>query len=112
MDDEEHILDFAKETLENFGCIVETAKNGEEAIKKFEKDKYDIVIMDLTIKGGMGAKSTVKKILRINSGAKVIISSGYTSGEVIDNYKGYGFKGKLIKPFTIEQLKEALLAIL
>ncbi len=112
MDDEKHIRDFLKNTLKSFGCIVDTAKNGEEVIEKCKTSKFDVIILDLTIKGGMGGDTAIKKILEIDSNAKVIITSGYFSGDIISNYKQYGFKGRLRKPFNIDTLKQVIFKVL
>jgi len=50
----------------------------------------------------------VKEILKINSDAKVIVASGYSSGPIISNYKDFGFKGMIAKPFLVSTMKKAL----
>jgi PAS domain S-box-containing protein len=117
MDDEKIIRDVASEMFKTFGCKIETAKDGKEAIDKFnsakEKNKpFDLIIMDLTIPGGLGGKETIKKILEIDSEAKVIVSSGYSTDPIMANYKDYGFKGRLVKPFQLDTLEKQLLEIL
>jgi two-component system cell cycle sensor histidine kinase/response regulator CckA len=64
--------------------------------------------MDLTIRGGLGGSETLKHLLQIDPGVRVILSSGYGQDPVMQNYEFYGFKGALIKPFFIDQLKEVL----
>jgi len=90
---------------------VDCAADGREAIRKFtaaaqERTPFDIVIMDLTIPGGMGGKESVKEILVIDPDAKVIVSSGYSDDPVVANYHAYGFHGSLIKPFQLQDLKK------
>ena len=117
MDDEEMIYTMLTEMLTSIGFSAETALNGEEAIKKYQKslkDKnpFDLIIMDLTIPGGMGGEEAVKHILKINPEAKVLVSSGYSEDPTMANYKDYGFKGLITKPYTIEKLKNILFKIL
>ncbi len=69
---------------------------------------FDLILMDLSIPGGMGGKETIPKILAIDPNAKVIVISGYNDDPVLANYKDYGFKGILAKPFKISELKEIL----
>ena len=71
-----------------------------------------IVIMDLTIPGGMGGKEAVNKLLAIDPKAKVIVSSGYSTDPVMANYSEYGFKGRLVKPFQMETLKPEICRVL
>ena len=51
---------------------------------------------DLTIPGGMGGKEAVKKLLEIDPGAKVIVSSGYAADPVTANYEKYGFSAVIL----------------
>lgn len=113
MDDEPDILDLLKNILIQFGYQVTTSKNGLEALKLYQKAlksglTFQVVIMDLTITGGMGGKETVTKLLKIDSNAKVIVSSGYSNDPVMANYTDLGFCGVLTKPYTPEELSKVL----
>ena len=66
-----------------------------------------LIIMDLTIPGGMGAKKTIKKLRDFNKSIPVIISSGY-SNEILSEYKLFGFNDILNKPYTLQDLKEKI----
>ena len=117
MDDEEMILDILTESLSLLGYTVDTAIDGERAIEKYIKaDKqgrpFDVVIMDLTIPGGKGGEDTIAELLDINPNVKAIVSSGYSTGKVMSNPAKYGFKGRLVKPFKMESLKNELLKVL
>ncbi|HQJ75260.1 MAG TPA: PAS domain S-box protein [Bacteroidota bacterium] len=109
MDDEELIQSICKEILINMGHKVETVSSGEEAIKIFKerfdyKEKFDLVIMDLTIPGGLGGKDTLVEIKRIDPSIKAIVVSGYSNDPVMANYKEYGFDDMLTKPYKFEDL--------
>ena len=69
---------------------------------------YDAVIMDLTIPGGMGGKETIKKLLEIDPKAKVIVSSGYSNDPILAEYREYGFRGVVSKPYTVQKLSETI----
>lgn len=117
MDDEEYIRDLMGSFLEMLGIESDFAQNGEEAIQKYKQalqtgKPFDVVIMDLTIRGGMGGKEAVKKILEIDAKAKVIVASGYSTDSVLANSEGYGFKGRLSKPFSLEELNKVLNQVL
>jgi CheY-like chemotaxis protein len=117
MDDEEIIRKVLKELLKQCGCTVDSAVDGKEMIEKYisaEKNGYpfDVVIMDLTIPGGMGGKEAIRKLLAIDPKAKVVVSSGYSTDPIIANYSEYGFIGRLVKPFIIKDLKKVLTRIM
>ena len=69
---------------------------------------FDAVIMDLTIPGGMGGKEAIKRLLEIDPEVKAIVSSGYSNDPIMADFKKYGFCGVVAKPYTLEELGEAL----
>jgi CheY-like chemotaxis protein len=73
---------------------------------------FDIVILDLTVPGGMGGSEAINKILQIDPDAKVIVSSGYSNDPVMANYKEHGFSGIITKPFLLKNLKDTIRSIL
>ena len=113
MDDEEYIRDTAGEMLSYAGYTVGYAKDGAEAIDLFVRakesgDPYDAVIMDLTIPGGMGGKETLQNLLKIAPDVKAIVSSGYANTPIMSDFKRYGFKGVIAKPYCTEELCKAV----
>lgn len=113
MDDQEMILNAAEEILRSIGYTVCTVSDGAEALKVYEDamgngKPFDVVIMDLTIPGGMGGKETIEKLLLIDPKAKTIVSSGYSDDCLISEYKRYGFKAMLSKPYLTSELRAAL----
>ncbi len=113
MDDEALIRLSTSELLERLKYEVEVAGDGVETIALYKKavgtDKpFDAVIMDLTIVGDMGGEVTIRKLLGIDPNVKAIITSGYTNNPVMANFRKYGFKGVLVKPFGIHELDEIL----
>ncbi|MFH1076083.1 MAG: PAS domain S-box protein [Pseudomonadota bacterium] len=113
MDDEEIVRDVAGEMLLHLGHIVEFAKEGSEAVELYKTAKesgypFDLVIMDLTVKNGMDGKEAMKKIIEIDPNAKAIVSSGYSNDPIMAEHKKYGFSAVIPKPYTINQLQEAL----
>jgi DNA-binding NarL/FixJ family response regulator len=73
---------------------------------------FDIVILDLTIRGGMGGKETLEQLRIIHPGVKAIVSSGYSSDNIVAEYEKYGFKARLNKPYKLEILRDTLNALL
>jgi len=113
MDDELEICKLVKTILNRDNFLVDEALDGEQAVKKYlekfqEGIPYTIVIMDLTVKNGMGGVEAMEKILEIDPNATAIISSGYSSDPVMSYHKDYGFKDVLIKPYRVDELKKSI----
>ena len=117
MDDEEMLRKLAQQMLKKLGYDVETVKNGLEAVELYKTQKalgtpFHAVILDLTIKGGMGGEQTVGKLLKIDPDVKAIVSSGYFDDPVMSNFEDYGFRGAMAKPYEKNKLKEELAKLL
>ncbi len=113
MDDQDIILDFAEHALTQFGYQVDCCTTGEEAIRKYKEalntdNPYDLLLMDLTVPGGMGGKEAMKELVKIDPQVKAIVSSGYSGNPVMSEYKKYGFKAVLKKPFKVKELVSAV----
>lgn len=117
MDDEVMILKMTQQMLTILGHEVLLAQNGHEAIELYNayyKDQkaIDLVIMDLTIPGGMGGQDTVVEILRIDPKAKVVVASGYSNDPILANCQEYGFKAAISKPFELSELNKLINSLL
>ncbi|MFC1986654.1 ATP-binding protein, partial [Chloroflexota bacterium] len=113
MDDEETIREFLYAELTEVGYEVQLTNDGVEAIEQYSEAKktgksFDAVILDLTVPGGMGGKEAIKKLLEIDPKVKAIVSSGYATDPIMAEYKKYGFKAMVTKPYSIEQLEKTL----
>ena len=117
MDDEEQIRELLKTMLTRSGHEVVVSENGEEAIRLYmeatkNNNDFDLVIMDLTIPGGMGGEKAVGEIHKISAVAKVVVSSGYSSHPIMENFKDYGFSAAVVKPYQWNDLTTAINQIL
>jgi len=117
MDDEEMLRNLAQKMLQRLGYEVETVKDGDEAIEAYKKQKdsvesFDAVILDLTIKGGMGGEQTIRELIKIDPSVKAIVCSGYFNGPVITHFKKYGFQGAMSKPYQKADLEILLKKVL
>ena len=113
MDDEDTIRNIGGEMLSCFGYRVTLARDGQEAIDLYKKakeigDPFEVVIMDLTVPGGLGGIETMAILRQIDPEIRAIISSGYASDPVMSDYQRYGFSGVVIKPYKFDELNEVL----
>ncbi len=113
MDDEKLVLDVASRMLGAFGYKVETAIDGQAAIDRYreamEGDKpFDLVIMDLTVPGGIGGQEAVVRIQELDPEVYAVVSSGYSTDPVMSDYRSYGFEDVLPKPYTLDSLSRVL----
>lgn len=113
MDDEELIRDLTKEMLEHLGYQVTTCDTGEQAIALYNSavqsnNSFCAVILDLTIRGGMGGMEAAQLILEDNPSARLIVSSGYSNDPAMAEYTKYGIHSALIKPYNAEELTKVL----
>ncbi len=113
MDDEIDIRDTMRMILTKWGLTALTACDGNEAVEIFKNETmagrpFDLLLMDLTIPGGMGGIEAVAKIIEIDPGASAIALSGYFDGPVTGDYRKFGFKNFISKPFRLEELNKTI----
>jgi PAS domain S-box-containing protein len=117
MDDEEMLRNLARSQLAILGHEPVLVADGTRAINRYQElqDKgtpVDLVIMDLTIPGGMGGEETARKLLALDPAAKIIVASGYSNDPAMANYRDYGFCAAIAKPFNLAELSAAIGAAL
>ncbi len=117
MDDDAMIREVASQMLETMGYQVETAPDGQEALDRYAEAmeagrRFDLVIMDLTVPGGMGGQEAIARLLDLDPKARALVSSGYAEDPVMAKYREYGFKGIISKPYQIRQLQAVLSQVL
>jgi len=113
MDDEENIREVAGEMLRFIGYSVEFADDGAEAVKQYEKalasgEPYAAVILDLTVPGGMGGSEAMEILRNMDPDVKAVVSSGYSNDPIMSDYKSFGFRGIITKPYKLTDLKKVL----
>jgi len=117
MDDEKAIREFVVTSLSKLGYRVTTSRNDVEAVAAYEKamkanSPYDLVILDLTIPGGLGGRDVIQRLLHIDPNVTGIVCSGYSTDPVMAKHLNYGFKASISKPFRVQQLGKVVRAVL
>lgn len=105
MDDEPAILELTRRMLQMKGYDVATALEGQSAVDQYKEAMaagrpFQVVILDLTVPGGMGGLDTFAALRELDPGVKAIVSSGY--GQI--NYKAHGIAAMTPKPYKIDDL--------
>ena len=113
MDDDEAIRTVVKELLTCLGYEVTGAEDGAECIELYKAamdtgKPFSAVIIDLTVPGGMGGKEAIEKLIEIDPEIKAIVSSGYSTDPIMSDYRHYGFKGIVAKPYNALELSRAV----
>ena len=116
MDDDEQVREVALHILDSIGYEVQQASDGNEALDLYRQameleQEFDVVIVDLTIPGGMGGRETARKILEIDPQARLVVSSGYSNDPIMAEYERWGFKGVIPKPYGVKELSETIARI-
>jgi CheY-like chemotaxis protein len=117
MDDEEVVRKLVKRLLEQEGHEVELVKDGQSAVLAYESASgqgrpFDAVILDLTVRDGVGGQQTIRELLTIDPAVKAIVISGDATDPVVLEPERYGFKGVVAKPFDKLKLQEMLSRVL
>lgn len=113
VDDEKVVLDVEALMLQKMGFNTLTANSPEKAyqIYEVEKDNIDLVILDMIMPGDNGAIA-YQKLKRINSGIKVLVSSGFWKDINVKEILNDRQNNFIQKPFKFEELNEKVDSIL
>ena len=117
LDDEPVILTLLTRLLEKQGHTVKSSTDGKITLDLYKQaldtsNPFDIVILDLTIPGGMGGKQTMQELIKIDPNVCAVVSSGYSEDPVVAKYSDYGFKASLSKPYRMTELSKVINSLL
>ncbi len=113
MDDEEAIRELTSQLLGTLGYEVTAVPDGLEAVRLYERalrrgEHFQAVILDATVRGGMGGVATIERLRSMDPKVNAIICSGYSDEAALSEFLAFGFRGALPKPFTRSELADAL----
>jgi PAS domain S-box-containing protein len=117
MDDEPAIRLIAAQMLHYLGHEAVVTDNGHAAIEQYRRalerqQPFDAVMLDLVMPGAMGGRETIEGLAALDPAVNAIVLSGYTQDSVLAQYRDYGFKAVIAKPFTLQELNSALHAVI
>jgi DNA-binding NtrC family response regulator len=109
VDDEDAIRDLVEFTLTRLGYEVSQAATALQGVEIYQEKlkagkRFDVVILDLTLPGGMGGKEALKKLIEIDPTVNAIVSSGYATDATMSRYQDFGFRGVIAKPYEAAEL--------
>jgi CheY-like chemotaxis protein len=113
VDDEDEVLEIAKELLEAMGYRVISAKDGKGAVEVYKKNKDDIniVVLDMVMPN-MGGGEAYDRMKEINPDIKVLLSSGFSIDGEATEIMERGCDGFIQKPFKMKDFSEKIMEIL
>lgn len=117
LDDDPEVRQSLKLMLKSLGLQVITTEEGNQTLDQYQKmldqeNPPEIVLMDLTIPGGLGGQEIIAPLLARDPNAKAIVISGYSHNPVISEFKKYGFKAAIAKPVMAQELGIVLRKVL
>lgn len=113
VDDEEGLLDLAKESLESLGYQVLIASSGQEAIDIFSStQRISLLFSDVVMPGGINGFNLAEVALASHPELKILLTSGYTDKEPVQNGQARFTANLLDKPYTQDELARRIRAAL
>jgi signal transduction histidine kinase/CheY-like chemotaxis protein len=117
MDDENGVRRLGETLLLRMGLKPVTVSDGAAAVEVFIAARsagqpFDLVILDLTIPGGMGGREAMERIRELDPQVPAIVSSGYSNDPVLAEFARYGFQAVVPKPYEVSQLAETVKRLL
>jgi PAS domain S-box-containing protein len=113
MDDDDLVRRVAKRVLESRGFDVVECADGAVAVTEYDRARaagqsFDVVVLDLVVKGGMGGVESLAKLRAIDPSVRAIVMSGYSDDPVMSDPLRFGFVDAVAKPFTDGELADAV----
>jgi PAS domain S-box-containing protein len=113
MDDEPLVLEMAGAAVRRLGYAATLSRSGAEAIVQYQIGldsgrRFDAVILDLTVPGGIGGPETVARLRQIDPGVRAALSSGYTDHPAVTDWASAGFAAFIAKPYSLKAFEDLL----
>jgi PAS domain S-box-containing protein len=117
MDDETFIHDIGRKFSEQMGIDIRCASDGKEAVSLYKKayevnQPFSVVILDLTVPGGMGGEQSILELKAIDPAVKAIASSGHSNDPILSDPAKFGFRARLNKPYLFNEFVQTVTGLL
>ena len=113
VEDDEDARYFMRLELEHLGYLVTEAENGEQAVEVANREKPDIILMDLSLPvlDGIGATRKIRDCDGLNA-VPVIAVTAHQETDFREGAKAAGFAAYVTKPIDIKWLNELIKGLL
>jgi CheY-like chemotaxis protein len=113
MDDDDIVRQVAGSMLTHLGYEPLLTCDGAEALERTrallaEGVQLSAVMLDLTVRAGVGGRETVRPLRQLSATLPIIASSGYSDDPVMADPAQFGFSASLHKPFRLNELGDLL----
>ncbi len=112
VDDEPQQRNLAGKMLELLGYEVVCAESGEKAVAYLQDHQVDLVLLDMLMDPGMNGRQAYERMIKLHPGQKAIIASGFSESDEVKTALAMGAGGFIQKPYSIDQLGQAIIAAL
>ena len=110
VDDNQANLKVFEGLLKGLQCHIDTALNGEKAIKNASKTKYDLIFMDhmMPVMDGVMTFHNIRQLCEINKDTPVFVLTANAVAGAEQDYMNEGFTGYLTKPIVPQKLEKTV----
>jgi PAS domain S-box-containing protein len=112
MGDDRALRDAAGQMLTALGYRPVCVADGEAALRAHAAEPFAVVLLDLTVPGGLGGRQTVARLRATDPKVRAIVCSGYNDDPIMADPEAFGFDGSLPKPFALRALEGELERVL
>ncbi|MFH2092305.1 MAG: ATP-binding protein [Pseudomonadota bacterium] len=108
IDDVSEYREIAKNLLTGLNYTVKTVSSGKDAVQYMRTHHADLLILDMIMDSGMDSLDIYQQIIKQHPGQKVIIASGFSDADRVNQLQGLGAGEYIKKPYTLEKIGLAI----
>ena len=114
VEDEDTLRSAVSKMLRRKGYSILEANDGQNAIATVRdfKDDLDLILLDVTLPGGISSREVVEEVQRMRAGLKIILTSAYCKEDISPAFADSGIENFIRKPFVIADLISLIRTVL